>query len=129
MNPNPANQIQLRGLLSWAMTLLVLFLISSVVPDWLINAVLILIGFALVAPIVGIFGFQWWLKRQLVTGNCPVCSYELNTLQVGDPQLQCPSCGELLEVKNGSFVRITPPGTIDVTAVDVLDVSAQTLED
>jgi hypothetical protein len=34
-------------------------------------------------------------------------------------QLQCPSCGEPLKIENGQFERLTPPGTIDVDAVDV----------
>ena len=73
---------------------------------------------------VAFFGFRWWLQKNLVTNNCPVCGYELTG--VNNSQVQCVNCGEQLLVKNFQFQRFTPEGTIDVTAVEV---QAQSLED
>jgi predicted amidophosphoribosyltransferase len=85
---------------------------------------LIIVGLLLLTPILAFFGFRWWLQRNLVTDRCPVCRYEFTGLN--QTQLQCPNCGELLSVQQGHFQRITPDGTIEVTAVEV---PAQSLED
>ena len=53
-----------------------------------------------------------------------MCGYELTGLSV--VETRCPSCGEVLEIKNKTFQRVSSPGTIDV---EVVDVTAQALED
>ncbi|MEB3163195.1 MAG: hypothetical protein VKK80_08210 [Prochlorothrix sp.] len=127
MDPNQFRVIQWRGGVGvWLTLLLVLIFLSSVSPDWLINAVLILIGLSLAAPIVLFFGARWWLQRSLVEGNCPVCDYPLNTFKQMQ-QVQCPSCGEILQVNQGRYQRPSPPGTVDVEVVDVVDVTVETL--
>jgi len=77
-----------------------------------------------IAPAIAFLGLRWWLRRSLVRDHCPVCSYELTGLN--QTQIQCPSCGEPLKVEGGHFHRLTPPGTIEVEAVDV---SAKQLEE
>jgi hypothetical protein len=84
---------------------------------WLVNAFLIGLGFLIISPAILFLVLRWWLNRNIAQGNCPVCDYELAGLEKS--QLQCPSCGEPLKIENGQFERLTPPGTIDVDAVDV----------
>lgn len=117
MNPNNMRSLQIRGLGVWIVTLLILVGIGSILPDWLVNAVFVLIGLALIAPVLGFLGLRWWLQKNLVQESCPVCSAPLSGLE--NVKLQCPSCGSPLEVKQGKISRMTPPGTVDVEAVEV----------
>lgn len=121
MNPN-VKVLQLRGILVWVTGLMALLLIGSIIPDWLINFFLWIIILAFLAPIVGIFGLRWWLQRSMITGDCPVCSAPLQMLNVQQTELTCPHCGTPLQVQQGKFVRLTPPGVVDVA---VIEVSAQ----
>lgn len=68
-------------------------------------------------PIIGWFGFRWWLRRNLVESTCPVCQYEFTGFN--QTSCRCPNCNELLRVESGEFKRDIPPGTIDVEAVEV----------
>lgn len=99
-------------------------LLGSVGLSWVVNSFLILVGLLFIAPVIGWFGFRWWLKRNLVEDNCPVCGFEFTGFN--RVECRCPSCGEPLKVEQGHFNRLTPPGTIDVDAVEV---SAQRLEE
>lgn len=101
-----------------------LVLLGSVGLSWVVNSVLILVGLLFITPVIGWFGFRWWLKRNLVEDNCPVCGFEFTGFN--RVECRCPSCGEPLKVEQGHFNRLTPPGTIDVDAVEV---SAQRLEE
>jgi ribosomal protein S27E len=106
--------------LSLLRSLLPLFgviLLLQLLPDWLIETLLGFAGLLLLLPVVGFFGFRWWLRRNLVVADCPVCGSELQAFR--QAQTQCPNCGELLQVSNGGFERVTPPGTLDVQVVDV----------
>ena len=108
----------------WLTLLAFVWLLGSVGLGWLVNSFLILVGLLLLAPVLAFVGFRWWLQRNLVQDHCPVCRYEFTGLN--RTQLQCPSCGEPLKVDQGQFNRLTPPGTIDVQAVEV---PAQSVED
>nr|WP_242030468.1 MULTISPECIES: hypothetical protein [unclassified Coleofasciculus] len=104
--------------------LLIIWLLGSIGLGWLVKSFLILIGLILVAPVLAFLGFRWWLQRNLIADQCPVCSYEFTALN--RTECQCPNCGESLKIEQGHFNRLTPPGTIDVEAVEV---SARSLED
>lgn len=117
-------QLTLASIGNWIIVLAVVWLLGSVGLGWLINSVLILIGFLLITPIIAFIGLRWWLNRNLIIDKCPVCSYEFTALN--QTQFQCPSCGEPLKVEGGNFSRLTPPGTIDVSAVEI---NAQQIED
>jgi hypothetical protein len=95
----------------------VLWLLGTIGLGWLVKSFFILIGFLLLTPVIAFLGFRWWLQRSLVQASCPVCSYELVSLN--GSEFTCPSCGEALKADNGAFQRLTPPGTIDVNAVEV----------
>lgn len=110
-------QFNFPRLAGWLTFLLVIWLLSAVGLGWLVNSFLILVGLLVLAPVIAFIWFRWWLQRNLVQAQCPVCHYELTALN--RTQIQCSSCGELLRVEQGKFKRLTPPGTIDVQAVDV----------
>jgi ribosomal protein S27E len=104
--------------LSCLLTLLLVgFLLGSVGLGWIVNGFFILLAILLVVPVVAVWGFRWWLKSNLVEDRCPACSYEFTGFN--RTECQCPNCGEPLKVEGGRFKRLTPPGTIDVEAVEV----------
>lgn len=110
-------QLNLLNLRPWLTLLAVFWLLASLGLGWLVNSLLIIVGLLLLAPVIAFVGFRWWLQRNLVADQCPVCRYEFTGLN--NTQLQCPNCGEQLLVQQGHFQRFTPEGTIDVTAVEV----------
>lgn len=110
-------QLSFPRLASWLIPLLVIWLLGSVGLGWLVNSFIILMGLLLLAPVLAFVWFRWWLQRNLVQAQCPVCNYELTALN--RTQIQCSNCGELLKVEQGKLNRLTPPGTIDVQAVEV----------
>ncbi len=96
---------------------LIIWLLGSIGLGWLVNSFLILVGLLLISPVIAVFVLRWWVSRNVITDQCPVCSYEFTGLT--QAQFQCPNCGETLKVENRQFQRVTPPGTIDVQAVEV----------
>ena len=102
----------------------VIWLLGAIGLGWLVKSFFILFGLILITPAIAYFGFRWWLKRNLIQAACPVCHYEFVSLN--KTEFRCPSCSEALKAENGRFNRLTPPGTIDVSAVEV---PAQSIED
>lgn len=117
MNPNSFRSIQISGLRFWLTLLAVIWLLGSIGLGWIIKSFLIVFGIILITPVLAFVGFRWWLKRNLVVDQCPVCGYE--SAGINQTQMRCPSCSEPLKVENGTFLRLTPPGTVDVQAIDV----------
>ena len=126
MNQNYQKSLGLNfsGTGCWLSVLLIFFLLGSVGLGWIVNSVLIIIGLVLLTPIIAWLGLNWWLKRNLIEDQCPVCSYTF--VGFNQRECHCPNCGESLKVENKKFVRLSPPGTIDVEAVEV---QVQQLED
>lgn len=118
------SQFDIPGLGCGLTLLAFLWILGAVGLGWLVKSFLILVVLILVAPAIAFFGFRWWLQRNLVEDKCPVCSYQFTGLR--QTELRCPSCGEPLQIEGGHFQRLTPPGTIDVQAVEV---SVQQIED
>jgi hypothetical protein len=106
------------GVRFWLTTLLIFWTLSTIGLGWLVNSFFILIGLIIFVPVIGFLGLQWWVKRSIVTADCPVCSSSFTATRSG--QFQCPSCGESLQEIQNKFVRITPSGTIDID-VQVVD--------
>ncbi|MEA5514506.1 hypothetical protein [Nodularia sp. UHCC 0506] len=117
-------QLSLENLRPWLTVLAVFWLLASLGLGWLVNSLLIIFGLLFLTPVVAFLGFRWWLQRNLVNDQCPVCNYEFTGLN--NTQLQCPNCGEQLSVNQGHFQRFTPEGTIDVKAIEI---PAKTLEE
>ncbi|BAB75125.1 hypothetical protein ACN23B_17200 [Anabaena sp. FACHB-709] len=111
------SQLNLLNFRPWLTLLAIAWLLASLGLGWLVNSLLIIVGLLFLAPVVAFFGFRWWLERNLVSDQCPVCGYEFTGLN--NSQLQCPNCGENLTVQKGHFQRFAPEGTIDVTAIEV----------
>jgi predicted RNA-binding Zn-ribbon protein involved in translation (DUF1610 family) len=110
-------QYNSSGLGCWLSAILIAFLLGSIGLGWIVNGFLILVAIVAIAPVLVLWGLQWWVKRNLVQDSCPVCSYEFTGFK--NAEFKCPNCGEPLKVEAGSFRRLTPPGTIDVEAVEV----------
>lgn len=104
--------------------LMVIWLLGALGLGWLVKSFFILIGLLLITPVLAFVGLRWWLKRHVIQAHCPVCSTEFVSLD--QAEFRCPSCSEPLRVENKQFVRLTPPGTIDVSAIEV---PAQSIED
>jgi hypothetical protein len=112
------------GLRVFLTLVLIAFLLGSVGLGWIVNGVLVFAALLIALPVIGWFGMSWWLQRNLIQDKCPVCSYEITGFN--KTEFNCPNCGEALQVESGHFQRSTPPGTIDVKAVEV---SVQQLEE
>lgn len=95
----------------------VIWLLGSIGLGWLVKSFFIVLGLLLITPVLAFFGFRWWLRKNVVQASCPVCRYEFASLN--KTEFRCPSCNESLRAENGQFNRLTPPGTIDVSAVEV----------
>lgn len=117
-------QFNLSGVGCWLTFLATVLLLTATGLGWIVNGFLILVGLIIVSPVIGWFVFRWWLRRNLVEDKCPVCAYEFTGFN--QTECQCPNCGEPLKVEQSRFHRLTPPGTIDVEAVEV---SVRQLED
>jgi hypothetical protein len=124
VNQNSFRNLQISGLSFWLPLLAIVWLLGAVGLGWLVKSFFILLGLILITPVIAFLGFRWWLKRNLVMDHCPVCGYE--SAGINRTQLRCPNCSEPLRVEKGSFYRLTPPGTVDVEAVEV---SAKQIED
>ncbi|MEG4318815.1 MULTISPECIES: hypothetical protein [unclassified Microcoleus] len=121
----PKISLNLPRISNWLILLGIACVLVSIGLGWVVKSLLIVVGLLLLTPVVGFFVLQWWLKRNLIEDKCPVCQYEFTALN--QTQFQCANCGEPLKIEEGHFSRLTPPGTIDVTAVEVS--SVQQLED
>ncbi len=126
MNQNGFRSLQTNfsGFGFWLSLLALVWLLGSIGLGWLVKSAIILVSLLLVTPLIAFLVFRWWLKRNLVVARCPVCSYE--SAGINGTQLRCPSCSEPLQVQKGHFHRLTPPGTVDVEAVEV---QAKQIED
>jgi len=96
----------------------IIWLLGSIGLGWLVKSFVILLGLLVLTPILAFVGFRWWLSRNLIQSDCPVCHYEFASLN--HSEFNCPNCGEALRAENQKFNRLTPADTIDVSAVEVL---------
>lgn len=110
-------RLALSELSRWVMPVLIVWLLVSIGLGWVVKSILIILALMAIAPVVAFFGLRWWLNRNIIIDRCPVCSYEITGLN--QTQFQCPSCGEPLKGEQDHFERLTPPGTIEVDAVEV----------
>ena len=105
------------GIGCWLTLILVAIALTGLGLGWVINGFLIVLALVFIAPVFAFLGLQFWLKRKLIQAECPVCSYEFTGFK--STEFRCPSCGETLQVESDGFGRQTPPGTIDVDAIEV----------
>lgn len=124
MNQYSFRSIQFSGLRFWLTLLLIVWLLGSIGLGWLVKSFFILMGVIVIVPVIAFLVLRWWLQRNLVVDRCPVCSYE--SAGINGTQFRCPSCSEPLKIEQKQFHRLTPPGTVDV---DAIDVTVKQLED
>lgn len=117
-------QINLAGIRSWLVLLAVVWLLGAIGLGWLVKSLVILLGLLLLAPVVGFFALRWWLRRNLIEDQCPVCRTQF--VGLNNSEMRCPQCTEPLTIRQGHFHRLTQPGTVDVEAIEV---SVAQLED
>jgi len=101
----------------WLGWLAILLVLSSLGWGGLARGLSFLLLLFVLTPALVTLGLRWWLRRQLVAAACPVCGFEFQG--VLQTQTQCPRCGERLQVTHKGFVRLTPPGIVDVEAVEI----------
>lgn len=101
----------------WLTLVGVVLILGSVGLGWLVNGLIALLLFLFLLPIIAVLVLNWWVRRQLVNGTCPVCRYEF--MGIKEMEVNCPNCGEPLRLMPDAFERLTPPGTVDVQVVDV----------
>lgn len=118
MNQN-FNQLQVRfpGLGCWLFILGAVWLLGAIGIGGVIKSVFALVLFVVLAPVLAFLALQFWVKRNLVQGNCPVCEQPLAGLK--NSKMPCINCGTELSVTGEGFERFATDGVIDIQAVDI----------
>ena len=117
MYSNNFKQLNLSAGMRQVLWLLLIFWLLSLGGGILLRGFVFILGLIIVAPVVGFFGLQWWLRKNVVQSTCPVCQHESTGLN--GQTMACPSCGETLQVQDGKFQRIAQDGVIDIDAVEI----------
>lgn len=94
-----------------------LFLVGVLGVPWLANALLLFFFLLLVSPLLVFAVLRWWVNKNVIEGHCPSCDYRFFAFK--SSTFSCPNCGESLLLEGDKFVRQTPPGTVEVEAVEV----------
>ncbi|MEL7141463.1 MAG: hypothetical protein AAGM27_04170 [Cyanobacteria bacterium J06554_3] len=125
MNQN-FNQLQVRfpGLGCWVFALIAFWVLGAIGIKGVLGSIAVLILFLVLAPVLAFAALQFWIKRNLVKGNCPVCDQPLTGLN--NTQLTCSNCATEVSATADGFERVASEGVIDVQAVDVPAVAVQT---
>jgi len=118
MNQN-FNQLQVRfpGLGCWVFVLISFWIVGAIGITGILKSIFALVLFLVLAPVLAFWGLQFWVKRNLVEGNCPVCDQPLTGLK--NVETPCPSCGTAVIVTADGVERASADGIIDIQAVDV----------
>ncbi len=118
MNSNNFKQLNLSAGVRQVIWLLLIFWLLSVGGGFLLRSFVFILGLVIVTPVVGFFGLQWWLRKNLVQDRCPVCLQEFTGFN--NQSMACPNCGEALQVTNKQFQRVAQDGVIDIAAIEVI---------
>ncbi|MEL6604423.1 MAG: hypothetical protein AAFP20_14495 [Cyanobacteria bacterium J06614_10] len=118
MNQN-FNQLQVRfpGLGCWVFILIGAWVLGAIGITGILKSIFAVALFLILAPVIAFAGLQFWLRRNLVEGNCPVCEQPLTSLK--NLKMACPNCGTEVMVTAEGFERVAAEGVIDIQAVDV----------
>lgn len=120
-------QFNLSGIGCWLTLIGLIWLLGAVGLGWLVKSVALLLLLLFLTPILAFLGFRFWLQRRLTRANCPVCQIPLTGLR--GTEISCPNCATSLQVLGTGFERVAEAGTIDITAVDVVDVTVESVAD
>ena len=118
MNQN-FNQMRVRfpGLGCWLFILGAAWLLGAIGLSGIVKSIFALVLFLVLTPVIVLIVARFWLKKNLVEGNCPVCEQSLTSLN--NVKLACPNCTTQLITTEDGFERFAPDGVIDVQAVDI----------
>ena len=118
MNQN-FNQLQVRfpGVGCWLFVLIAVWLLGAIGIGGIIKSIFALVLFVVLAPVLAFLALQFWVKRNLIQGNCPVCEQTLAGLK--NSKMPCSNCGTELSVTAEGFERFATDGVIDIQAVDI----------
>ena len=126
MNPNTTQRLLLglSAIRTWLILFGVIWLVGFLGLGWLVKSLFVLAALILLTPVVLFVGLRWWLGRNLIQAPCPVCGVTMAGLN--NMSTRCPNCNQSVQAGNGQFQRVTPPGTVDV---DAIEVNTQVIED
>lgn len=110
-------QLLATALAPWFLILAAIGLLNAIGLGWLVQGVGWLLFLLIVTPVVLLGVGFWWLRRNLITGPCPACGQPVMVLR--GLESACPHCGAPLNAGGQTVQRQSPPGTIDVQAVEV----------
>ncbi len=113
------NQLQARfpGLGCWLFVFIAIWVIGAIGITGILKSIFAVILFLILAPVLLSVVARFWLKRNLVTDNCPVCEQSLVCIK--QSKTICPNCAtEVMATENG-LKRVAADGVIDVQAVDI----------
>lgn len=118
MNQN-FNQMRVRfpGLGCWIFVLGSAWLLGAIGLGGIVKSIFALVLFLILTPVIVLIVARFWIKKNLVEGNCPVCDQSLTSLK--SVKLACPNCETQLTTTEDGFERFAPEGVIDVQAVDI----------
>jgi len=102
------------------------YLVASGNLGWIFDSVFLLIGLSLVSPLVAVLVLRFWLKRNVVQGECANCGFPQAARKKGPP-FPCIACGKsIVPGESGVFeLEFAKDVTVDVSAVDVIDVEKE----
>ncbi|MEM8503285.1 MAG: hypothetical protein AAF716_09055 [Cyanobacteria bacterium P01_D01_bin.1] len=122
------NQLQARfpGLGCWLFVFVAIWIIGAIGITGILKSIFAVILFLILAPVLLSVAARFWLKRNLVTGNCPVCEQSLVCLK--QSKIICPNCGTEVTATDNGLERVAADGVIDIQAVDVKTSTATTLD-
>ncbi|EDX85732.1 hypothetical protein S7335_3435 [Synechococcus sp. PCC 7335] len=118
------NQLQTRfpGLGCWLFAFIAIWVIGAIGITGILKSIFAVVLFLILAPVLLSIAAQFWLKRNLITGNCPVCEQSLVCIK--QSKTVCPNCATEVTATADGFERATADGVIDVQAVDIQPASA-----
>ena len=122
------NQLQTRfpGIGCWLFAFIAIWVIGAIGITGILKSIFAVILFLILAPVLLSVAARFWLKRNLVSGNCPVCKQSLVCIK--QSKTICPNCATEVTATSDGLKRATADGVIDVQAVDMQPTTAATLD-
>ncbi len=122
------NQLQVRfpGLGCWLFAFIAIWVIGAIGITGILKSIFAVILFLVLAPVLLSVAVRFWLKRNVVTGNCPVCEQSLVCIK--QSKTICPNCATEVTATSDGFERVAADGVIDVQAVDIQPIATTASE-
>ncbi len=113
------NQLQVRfpGLGCWLFAFIAIWVIGAIGITGILKSIFAVVLFLILAPVLLSIAVRFWLKRNLVTGNCPVCEQSLVCIR--QSKTICPNCATEVTATDDGLERVAADGVIDIQAVDI----------